>query len=211
MSSLSVRFRHSLRRYLVAGLATLFPITVTVYLVMKLFQFSDGILGKTLGRYLGFTIPGLGLILTVVILVLVGYVSTHLAGKLFFPTVDMWVTRIPVAGKIYPAIKQLTQFLFPKEGESQTKISRVVLVVYPRPGLYSIGFVTGESEVPAIGGRLLTILIPTPPSPWSGPIIFAPPNDVIPLEMSTEQALKLVVSGGVVTPSLAALSRSKSL
>ena len=208
MKNFSVRLRQSFRRYLVAGLATLFPITVTVYLVVKLFQFSDGLLGRLLSRHMGFTIPGLGLVLTVVILVGVGYVSTHLAGRFFFPTMDMWLSRVPIAGKIYPAVKQLTQFLFPKQGEQQAKVSRVVLVAYPRPGLYSIAFVTGESEIPALApGKILTLLIPTPPSPWSGPLIFAPVQDVIPLGMTTEEALKLVVSGGVVTPSLAALSK----
>lgn len=209
---LPVRLRQSFRRYLVAGLATLFPITVTLYLLIKIFQFSDGLLGRLLSRHLGFTLPGLGLVLTAFVLVLVGYISTHLAGRFLFPTLEMWLGRVPVAGKIYPAVKQLTQFLFPKEGEKQTKISRVVLVVYPRPGLYSIGFVTGHSEIPALGsGKVLTILIPTPPSPWSGPIIFAPATEVIPLNMTTEEALKLVVSGGVVSPSLHALSKGKTL
>lgn len=203
MKNLSIRLRQSLRRYLVAGLATLFPITVTLYLLIKIFQFSDGLLGHLLGRTLGFTLPGAGLILTAFILVLVGYISTHLAGRFLFPTLEIWLNRLPVAGKIYPAIKQLAQFLFPKEGERQAKINRVVLLAYPRPGLYSIGFVTNESVIPALGSeKMLTILIPTPPSPWSGPIIFARSAEIIPLGISTEEALKLVVSGGVVSPSL---------
>lgn len=209
MKNFSIRFQQGFRRYLIAGVATLFPITVTVYLVVKLFQFSDGLLGRLLSRHLGFSIPGLGLVLTIGILVMVGYVSTRLAGRLFFPTLDMWLGRVPVASKIYPAVKQLTQFLFPKEGQPQNKVNRVILVVYPRPGLYSIGFVTREAEIPALGsGKILTILIPTPPSPWSGPIIFAPASEVISLNMTIEEALKLVVSGGVVAPSLTALSRS---
>ena len=188
---------NSLRRYFVAGLAALFPVTVTVYLVVALFRFSE----RFAGRLFGFSIPGLGLLLTALIILAVGYLSTHVVGRLVFPTVDAVFRRVPVIKSIYPAVKQLTQFLFQDKG--RTMLRQVVLVEYPKPGIYSPAFVTNEIQAPALGGGpVLALLIPTPPSPWSGPMIFVPKESVIPLSMSVEEALKMVVSGGVVSSSL---------
>ena len=186
---------NSLRRYFVAGLAALFPVTVTLYLVMALFRFSEG----WARRLFGFTVPGIGLLITVSIILVVGYLSTHVIGRLIFPTIDALFSRIPLIKSIYPALKQLTQFLFQND-KGPTMLRQVVLVEYPKPGIYSPAFVTNEVPAPALGGKMmLALLIPTPPSPWSGPMIFVPKESVIPLEMSAEEALKMVVSGGVLS------------
>ena len=193
---------NSLRRYFVAGLAALFPVTATLYLVMMLFRFSEG----WAHRAFGFTVPGIGLLITVSIILVVGYLSTHVVGRLIFPTVDALFTRIPLIKSIYPALKQLTQFLF-DDGRGPTMLRQVVLVEYPKPGIYSPAFVTNEIPAPALGGRtVLALLIPTPPSPWSGPMIFVPKESVIPLAISVEEALKMVVSGGVLAVPLKASS-----
>ena len=192
----SVRVGQALRRYFVAGLATLFPVTVTLYLLVAIFRFSDGLLG----RYLAIHIPGLGLFLTVLILLLAGFLTTHFFGRVVFPTIEAWFARLPLVKQIYPAIKQLTQFLFGQEGRPPS-FQRVVLVEYPRSGLYSLAFVTHKEQSSVTGAPLmmLTLLIPTPPSPFTGPIIFAPEKEVLPLTMPIEEALKLIVSGGVVS------------
>jgi uncharacterized membrane protein len=100
-------------------------------------------------------------------------------------------------------VKQLAQFLF-DEHSRHAAFRRVVLVPYPRPGAYSIAFVTNEAKTTATGSsqQLLTLLIPNPPSPFTGPIIFVPEQDVIPLDLSVEDAVKLIVSGGVVASPL---------
>ena len=198
------RFGQILRRYFVTGLATLFPVAVTIYLVVRIFLFVDGFFGNLLSVQ----IPGLGLIVTVVIIVVVGFLSIHVVGRLIFPAVEAWFGRLPIIRKIYPAVKQLTQFLF-NENSRQAAFRQVVLVQYPRPGAYSLAFVTNETRTSATGTSqiLLTLLIPNPPSPFTGPIIFVPKEEVIPLEISVEDAVKLVVSGGIVAPPLEASTR----
>ena len=201
--SFSVKMGRALRRYFVTGLATLFPGAVTLYLLLAIFRFSDGLLG----RYLGSKIPGLGLILTLLITLAVGVLSTHLIGRLVFPTIETWFIRLPLVRQIYPAVKQLTRFIFSKD--ERASFQRVVLVTYPRPGSYSLAFVTHEegTSVTGVPENLLTLLIPTPPSPWSGPLLFLPEKEVIPLKMTVEEAIKLIVSGGVISVPLEAQRR----
>ncbi len=191
----------ALRRYFVTGLATLFPLAVTCYLLVLIFRFTDGLLG----RFLHVRAPGLGLIVTFVIILAVGVLSIHFFGRVVFATCEAWFGRLPLVKKIYPAVKQLTQFIFSESGR-QAAFRRVVLVQYPRPGVYSLAFVTNEGRTEATGSptTLLTLLIPNPPSPFTGPIIFVPKDDVIPLNLSVEEAIKLVVSGGIVASPLEA-------
>ena len=196
-----VPFSQAFKRYFVTGVATLFPVAVTLWLVMKIFMLADGMLGQ----YFGLRIPGLGLVVTIFVILVVGVLSVHFFGRVLFRTIEGWLGRLPFVRKIYPVVKQLGQFLFTEEG-AQPAFRRVVLTEYPRAGSYSIAFVTNESQTSATGSpqTLLTLLIPTPPSPLTGPIIFVPAEDVIPLEMSVEEAFKLVLSGGVVAPPLQA-------
>ena len=205
-SPLSVQIGQALRRYFVAGLAALFPLAVTLYLLVSIFQFTDGLLG----RYLALHIPGLGLLLTVLTLLLVGFLSTHFFGRVVFPTIEVWFTRLPLVKQIYPAVKQLTQFLFGETGRP-SRFQQVVLVQYPRSGLYSLAFVTHQEQSSVTGTPLiiLTLLVPTTPSPFTGPIIFVPEKDVIPLNMSIESAMKLIVSGGVVSSPLHAAPKDR--
>ena len=199
------RFGQVFRRYFVAGLATLLPVFVTIFLIWKIFEFADGLLGDRLGL----KIPGLGLLLTVLVILAVGAFSVHFFGRFVLRTIEAIFQRLPLVRKIYPAIKQLAQFLFSGEN-GQKAFRRVVLVEFPRPGAYAIAFVTneGQSSVTGTGETLLTLLVPSPPSPFSGPIIFVPADKVIPLELSIEDALKLVVSGGVVASPLRAAKSS---
>jgi len=205
MEKFRIRIGQALRRYLLAGLAALFPATVTLYLLAALFRFSDGLLGK----HLAIHIPGLGLLLTLIILLLVGYLSTHFFGRVVFPTIEIWFGRLPVVRSIYPAVKQLAEFLFGAK-DRPPSFQKVVLVEYPGPGLYSLAFVTHEETTSVTGGseRMLTLLIPIPPSPLTGPIVFVSQKDVIPLSMSVENAFKLIVSGGVVSSPLEAVPPS---
>jgi uncharacterized membrane protein len=201
-----VRLRQALRRYFVTGLATLFPVAVTIWLLVQIFKFADGLLGKALG----FQIPGLGLLVTILVILAVGVLSIHFFGRLLFRTLELLLMRLPIVRKVFPAVKQLAQFIFSEEAR-QTAFRRVVLVQYPRAGAYSLAFVTNESKTSATGSpqTLLTLLIPNPPSPFTGPIIFVPQQDVIPLDLSVEDAVKLIVSGGVVTSPLNAAAPSK--
>jgi len=202
--SWSVRFGQALRRYFVTGLATLFPVALTLFLIWKIFEFTDGLLGNLLG----FQRTGLGLLVTILVILAVGVFSIHFFGRVLFRTVEALFSRLPLVRKIYPAVKQLAQFIFSEESRNAA-FRRVVLVQYPRVGLYSLAFVTNEAKTSAAGRpqTLLTLLIPNPPSPFTGPIIFAPEEDVIPLQLSVEEAVKLIVSGGVVAAPLQAANK----
>ena len=196
-----------LRHYFFTGLATLFPAMVTLYLLLFLFNFVDGILGKYINAYwqraYGYEIPGLGLVITILLILLAGWLSSHFFGQWMFRSIEGWLGRLPIVRRIYQPVKQLAEFLFTK-AQQESAFRRVVFVQYPRPGAYSIAFVTNETTTVATGTPriLLTLLIPNPPSPFTGPIIFVPKEDVITLSMSVEEAVKLVVSGGIVAPQI---------
>ncbi len=198
-SKRSLSLGHAFRRYFVTGLATLFPVVVTFWLLVKIFQIADGLLGRSLG----IKIPGLGLVITLLVILTVGVFSVHLFGRVVFRTIEIWCSRLPLVKKIYPTVKQFAEFLFVEEGR-QAGFQRVVLVEYPRARSYSIAFVTKEWQTMLLGvaQTWVTLLIPTPPSPFTGPIIFVPKEDIIPLALSVEEAFKLVLSGGVVAPSI---------
>ncbi|MBI4323446.1 MAG: DUF502 domain-containing protein [Candidatus Omnitrophica bacterium] len=208
-----VRLTTRLRRYFLTGLATLFPAVVTLYLLLVVFRFADGLLGRFINRYwlatYGYEIPGLGLVMTVLLILATGILSSHLFGQFLFRGMEAWFGNLPFVRRIYQPVKQLAKFLFEKS-EREAAFRRVVLVQYPRAGAYSIAFVTNEAMTTATGSpkTLLTILIPNPPSPFTGPIIFVPKEEVIPLEMSVEEAVRLIVSGGVVASPLRVAERS---
>ncbi len=199
----SVRLGQAVRRYFVTGLATLFPVTVTIWLLVFIFNLADG----ALGRMLGFTFPGLGLVVTVLIILAVGVLSIHFFGRVLFAAIEAWLSRLPLVRKVLPAVKQFAQFIFNEENR-QTAFRRVVLVQYPRLGAYSIAFVTNETTTTATGTpqTLLTLLLQNPPSPFTVLIIFVPKEDVVVLQMTVEEAARLIVSGGVVLSGLVPLS-----
>jgi uncharacterized membrane protein len=197
--TLAGRISRALRQYFLSGLATLFPIALTAYIITLLFRAADGFLG----RYLGFTIPGLGIVVTVLLITLVGFFSVHVFGRILFRALEFWLNRLPFIKKIYPAVKQFTNLIFetdPQKGAFRS----VVLVEYPRKGSYALAFVTNEQRTAVTGEErtLLFLMVSQPPSPFTGPIIIVPKEDVIPLAMTIEEAIKFVVSDGVVAPAL---------
>ena len=210
-----VSLMYRLRRYFFTGLVVLFPLVVTVFALIKLFKFADGLLGNYINSYLGahynVMIPGLGLLLTVLLIFSAGALHSHFLGGWLVQQIEVGLGRLPLVKHIYPSVKQLTRFVLADgEDEASAPFRRVVLVEYPRPGVYSIAFVTNEQPTPIAGSSatLLTVLIPTPPSPLTGPIIFVPKQDATPLDISVEDAFKLVVSDGVVAGPLKALKKS---
>lgn len=198
------RVGQAFRKYFVTGVATIFPLAVTAWLLVWIFKTADGIVGQ----HLGWQIPGLGLLITVAVILLVGILSVHVIGRFILRTLEFWFARLPLVKKIYPPAKQLANFIF-NEQSRQAAFRRVVLVQYPRQGAYSMAFVTNESSTAVTGAprKTLTLLIPNPPSPFTGPIIFVPEEDVIELDLSVEAAVKLIVSGGVVADPLIALRK----
>ncbi len=194
-----------LRRYFFAGIATVLPVVVTIYIIRVVFDFTDRLAGKHINVYLlenyGYSIPGLGLIATILFFVLVGLVSSHFIGKKIIPFFEKLLIKIPIVASIYPSVKRLSDFLFGSGKNRQFK--RVVLVPYPNPNSFSLGFITNE-EVGNLEGRvgkdLITVFVPLAPAPYTGFILFISKEDVKFLDISVDLAVRCIVSGGVIPP-----------
>lgn len=195
----------NLRRYLVAGLLVWLPIVVTVLILKFLIEVVDRtllLLPATVQPevLIGFRIPGLGFLLSGVVLIVTGMVVTNLLGRNMVKVWESLLARIPVVRAIYSASKQLTETLFSGSGKSFRK---VVLVRYPHPGLWTIAFLTGDgmAEVNRKTGRdLANIFVPTTPNPTSGFFIMVPREDMIELDMPVDVGIKLILSAGAVSP-----------
>ncbi len=190
--------RHRLRTYLVAGLLVILPLGVTVLVLLALFRFLDSLLAPVFQYLLGRAVPGLGLIAGIIIILVTGALASNVLGRRVVSLFDRVMMRIPIVRTIYSAIRQLTDSVFM---QNRSAFQRAVLVEWPRQGLYSVGFVTGEtSGETASGERVLNVFMMHTPNPTTGILSLVPESQVIPLEMSVEAALKLVVSGGIVVP-----------
>jgi uncharacterized membrane protein len=189
----------SLRLTFGRGLVVLVPVVITLTVLRSLFDFIDGIISPIFDRFLLQHIPGLGFISMVVIILLVGVLSRNLVGRAVFRFLEKILFTIPVARNIYSAMKDLfSAFGFGGKGKS---FRQVVLVEYPRTGLFTIGFVTNELTVKdhAASREMTSIYIPNPPNPTSGMLVLVPAAQVQVLTMSVEDGLKLVLSGGIVS------------
>ena len=194
-----------LRRYLVAGLLVWLPLGVTIVIV----RFLIGLMDKTLvfiprqyhpEELLGIGVPGLGVILTIILLLITGVLTANFVGRSFLKGWESLLDRIPVARSIYSAAKNFAEIVFSDSGNA---FSKVLLVEYPRKGIYSLTFQTankiGEIEA-RTGEDVVACFVPTTPNPTSGFIIIVPKKDTIELDMEVDEAVKLIMSLGVVIP-----------
>ena len=194
-----------LRRYLIAGLLIWVPLVITVVVIRSLVGFMDQsmlLLPKEWRpeALLGYPIPGLGLVLTVTIVVMTGLLAANLFGRRVVAAWESLLARIPLVRSIYSAVKQVAETIFAANGEAFRK---VLLIEYPRRGIWTLAFQTGTAtgEIQRrTEAEVITVFVPTTPNPTSGFIMMIPKNEVMELEMSVEDALKLVVSLGVVAP-----------
>jgi len=201
------------RRYLVAGILVWAPLAVT-YLLLK---FAVGIMDRTLKvlpaayrpeNFLAewfnvdppFHIPGLGVILTLIVLLLTGLLAANFVGRAFVGGWESLLHRIPIVRPIYSAAKNFAEIVF---SDSSNSFKKVLLIEYPREGLYSLAFQTSTrlGEVQGrTGNDVVCCFVPTTPNPTSGFIIIAPRSSVIELDMEVDEALKMIISLGVVVP-----------
>jgi len=193
-----------IRRYFIAGSLIVLPVIITIFLFLWLFRFLDSILGRYINSYLlhnyGYTIPGLGIIFTIALIFFVGFLATHLISKGVLSFFENSFTKFPIVKQIYPAAKKIIYFLF---GDKNISFKKVVLVEYPSKGLFALGFLTNESLKlfkEKTGRDLINIFIPSTPSPLTGFLVMVHRNEVIFVDITVEEALKVVISGGVVNP-----------
>jgi uncharacterized membrane protein len=189
--------RH-LRITFTKGLFVVIPLGITIFILKFLFNFVDGILGPHLATAYGYVthhpgyIPGLGMLSGALVIYVAGLAAGNIMGKFFLHWADNILARIPVVKSVYSSSKQLTQVF--KEGRSA--YSRAVFVEWPRQGVRAVGFVT--AEVIDRGEPFIIVYVPTMPNPTSGFALYFRPEEVYDSGMTVEEAVKFVVSGGVV-------------
>jgi uncharacterized membrane protein len=191
-------FVRTVRRYLLTGLIVLLPVVVTVFVLARLFFALDDILGRFVETYAGRSIPGLGLIALIAIIMGIGAIASNIMGRRVIGVWEDIVGRIPVMRWIYRTSKQLFSSLLEERSSSFRK---VVLVPYPLKGSYSIAFLTSESTTSVLGPLgpgFVTVFLPTTPNPTSGLLLVVPASEIIPLDISVEQGLRLVISAGAL-------------
>lgn len=201
---LEIKYRllmQQLRRYFLAGLLIWLPIWVTLLVISFIISLFDSTVLLLPSEY-RLKIPGLGIICSVLIVFVTGMLVTNFLGRRLIVFGEAIVARIPIVRSIYSAVKQVIETLFSTSGQSFRK---VYLIEYPRQGVWSVAFQTGFStdEITAKAGEtLLTLFIPTTPNPTSGFMMMVAAKDAIELQMTVEQALKFIISLGVVQPGM---------
>lgn len=194
-----------LRAYLIAGLLVWIPLGVTIFVVRLLNGLMDRSLVLLPARYhpeqwLGFAIPGLGIVLTLVLLVVTGFLAANFVGRSMVGLWESLLQRIPIVRSVYSASKNFAEVVFSEGNES---FKKVLLVEYPRKGVYCLAFQTASTlgEVQArTGEEVVCTFVPTTPNPTSGFIVMMPRSEIIELDMTVDDALKMIFSLGVVVP-----------
>ena len=195
-----------IRSWFFTGILVMTPLILTIYVVWTFITFVDNLVVPLVpidyrpSNYLPFSIPGLGLIIVFLFTTLVGILATGLLGRTLIRFWENILNRMPVVRSVYGAIKQILETVMATQSDAFRK---AVLVEYPRKDIWAIGFVTGSTKGEVsenVDKKMVNVFMPTTPNPTSGFLLFFPESDLIFLEMSVEDALKLVVSGGMVVP-----------
>ena len=197
-------FKH-LRGKIVAGLVTVAPILATVWILTVLFNFFDGFAAPLLDSLLPIHIPGLGVIIALIFMYLLGILVTNFLGKKIVSIGEAILRKIPLANTIYGTAKQITQSV---SGASNKAFKKAVLINYPRPGLWTIAVVTGDS-IDGNGVSYYHLFVPTTPNPTSGVMVIIPQDDVIDSNLTVEEALKTIISGGMLGPKVNEIAKDK--
>lgn len=198
-------FLNKTKKTFLTGLFVIIPIFVTIYLASGMIRFVDSvvdILPKKFdpNTYLPFHIPGLGIIYTITLALIVGLLVRNYIGKKALSFWETLVSKIPLVRVLYSALRQVTEAILVKNAN---QFKRVVLIEYPRHGIYSIAFITGKTcqELsPNNRFQMISVFVPTTPNPTSGFYLLVPEEDVINVDISVEDAFKLILSAGMVTP-----------
>lgn len=195
-----------LRAYFLAGVLVTAPAVLTLYLAYLLISAVDDWVADLLPArfnpetYLPFSIPGIGLLIVIATLTVIGMVTANFAGRLLVRWSESILERIPAVRTIYGAVKQILETVLANQSSA---FREVVLLEYPRRGIWAMGFITGttQGEVQNLTeDTLINVFVPTTPNPTSGFLLFLPKKDLHILSMTVEEGIKMVVSGGIVTP-----------
>ena len=194
-----------MKRYLIAGLLVWVPLGVTVMVIKLLVGMMDQTLLLLPEHYrpdvvLGFHVPGLGVVLSIIVVLSTGIIVANLFGRKLVSLWESLLARIPLVRSIYAGVKQIMETVFHPSGETFRK---VLLVEYPRKGIWTLGFMSGTTRGEAqakTGVEVINVFVPTTPNPTSGFFIMVPRDEVIELDMHVDDGLKMIISAGVVVP-----------
>ncbi len=197
---------HKLRTNFLAGVLITAPIGITFYLTWLIISWIDGQVTPIIPEkynpetYLPFGLPGLGLLIAMIVLTIIGAVTKGFIGRWWLATAEQILARMPIVRSVYGAVKQILETILKQQSNA---FRQVVLFEYPRRGCWAMGFLTGrtEGEVQSITeDEVLNVFLPTTPNPTSGYLLFIPKKELVFLSMTVEEGIKMVVSGGIVTP-----------
>ena len=191
----------SLRNNFIAGVVVLIPIGITLYLTVFIINVSSKLIPKEINpnHYLPYNIPGLEILIAVLLITIIGWLSLSFIGKRLFNLFESVLNKIPIIRTVYSAVEQLIETFTKSKSDKKT----VVLIEYPRKGVYAVGFATKENtgEIKKKAGKeLINVFVPTTPNPTSGFLLMFPKDEVIYLDLSFEEASKFIVSAGSFNP-----------
>jgi uncharacterized membrane protein len=194
-------FSLKIRNYFFTGVIVLIPIGFTLYLSRFLINMSSNFLPQKINpnSYLPFNIPGIEIIITILFITIIGFISLSFLGKKFLQLIDLLFKKIPLLGTFWSAVKQMSQSF----KDSGNKKKSVVLVEYPRKGVWAVGFATKDNEgeiKDKTQKNLVNVFVPTTPNPTSGFLLMFEKENIIYLDMSFEEASKFIVSAGTTNP-----------
>ena len=196
---------NKIKKYFISGVIALLPVVLTWYLLIFLVNLADNLLGQYLQPYFseqfGFYFRGLSIIVAAYVIVVIGFFASNFFGRKIYEFFERLFVQLPFFKQVYPAIKEMAIFLFVQDRRGSFK--SVVIVEYPRKGIYSFGFLTAESsdELNSLTkSDMCNVFMPSSPSPLTGFTIMVPKKDVINTDITVEHAFKFIFSGGVVNP-----------
>ena len=190
-----------IKRYFISGVLVVVPLILTYIVLRFLFAAIDGILQPIIFRVFGYFVPGLGVFTTVLIIILAGVLTRNFIGARLYAMGDRILHRMPIIRPIYSAAKQLLESMAMPDRSS---FKAVVLIEYPLRGLWALAFLSNKMEVETDeqGRRLASVFVPSTPTPISGWVILVPEDEAVVVDMTVEEGIKFMVSGGVASPAL---------
>ena len=185
-----------IRNKLIAGLFVIGPLGLTVLVLKWIFNFFDSFLGPILRSYFDWYVPGMGILLTIIVVYLIGLLASNFLGRKSLIALEKLLFKIPVVKNVYSTAKGIFEAVsYPSRGN----FKKVVFIQYPRKGLWTLAFVT-SSTTNAKGAEFYSVFVPSTPNPTTGYVLFMPQKDVEDAGFTVEQGIKLLISGGMITP-----------
>ena len=205
-----------IRSYFLTGIIITAPVGLTFYVAILFIGFVDSKVRNVIpekyhyDNLLPIEIPGIGLLFVFILLTFIGFLTAGLIGRFIIKLGERIISRLPIIRSVYGALKQIFESVLASSSKS---FREVVLVEYPRKGIWAIGFITGNTKGEVqnnIKGEMVNVFLPTTPNPTSGFLLFIPRKDLTILDMNVEEGIKMVISGGIVTPKHKKINKNKN-